>query len=211
MDPKPTKRLRIFLRDFRLVEAAVHLVDGQALTSCFGSRRNYMNLRGARWAGTTEQVEHAVLRLGQVLWASAPDGDIPLTSASLATPGRDIEAQLDGGLLVRGRFLMSEHQRMSDYLETSGQFVPLLGAQLLRSGRPPKTVNVTLGDIVLNQEAVQAVWEMVGQHDAGTGPAAAAAEPVVMTGRSDNDDADDASTGYVEPDPGDDLEEPGAG
>jgi hypothetical protein len=209
METKPTKRLRIFLRDFRLVEAAVHPVEGQALTSCFGSRSNYMNLRGARWAGTPEQVEHAVLRLGQVLWASAPDADIPLTSASLATPGRDIEAQLDGGLLVRGRFLMSEHQRMSDYLETSGQFVPLLGAQLLRSGRPPKTVNVTLGDIVLNQEAIQAVWEVAEQHDDGTGAAAAAAEPVTMTGRGDDPDADNTPTGYAEADPRD-PEEPGA-
>jgi hypothetical protein len=39
-------------------------------------------------------------------------------------------------------------------------------AQLLRSGRPPKQVNITLGDIVLNQRAVQAVWEVGVQADA---------------------------------------------
>jgi hypothetical protein len=36
----------------------------------------------------------------------------------------------------------------------------MLNAQLLRSGRPPKQVNVHLGDVVLNQDAIQAVWEV---------------------------------------------------
>jgi hypothetical protein len=161
----PTRRLRIFLRDFRMVEATVSLADGQALASYFANRKSYVNLRGAHWAGTGDDVAHAVLKVEQVLWAAAPEGDIPLTNASLATKGRDVEIQLDGGLLVKGALILSEHQRLSDYLETAGQFVPMLGAQLLRSGRPPKKVNVQLGDIVLNQEAIQAVWEIAQQED----------------------------------------------
>jgi hypothetical protein len=39
-----------------------------------------------------------------------------------------------------------------------------MDAQLLRSGRPPKKVNVELGGVVLNQEAIQAVWEIDAQH-----------------------------------------------
>jgi hypothetical protein len=156
----PTRRLRIFLRDFRLVEATVNLAEGQALASYFSHRRSYVNLRGAHWTGTEDHVAHAALRVGQVVWASAPDGDIPLTNASAMTKGCDVEVQLDGGLLVRGALVLSENQRLSDYLETAGPFVPMLNAQLLRSGRPPKQVNVHLGDVVLNQDAIQAVWEV---------------------------------------------------
>jgi hypothetical protein len=156
----PTRRLRIFLRDFRMVEAQVNLAEGQALASYFASRKSYVNLREARWADVDEAVAHAVLRVDQVLWAAAPDGDLPLTSASLSTPGRLVEIQLDGGLLFRGALIMSAHQRLTDYLESAGPFVPLLHSQLLRSGRPPKLVNVDLGDVVLNQAAIQATWEV---------------------------------------------------
>jgi hypothetical protein len=161
----PTRRLRIFLRDFRMVEAQVNLAEGQALASYFASRKSYVNLREARWAGVDEAVAHAVLRVDQVLWAAAPDGDLPLTSASLSTPGRLVEIQLDGGLLFRGALIMSAHQRLTDYLESAGPFVPLLHSQLLRSGRPPKQVNVDLGDVVLNQAAIQATWEVAGSDE----------------------------------------------
>jgi hypothetical protein len=174
----PTRRLKIFLRDFRMVEATVSLGDGQALTSYFSSRRSYVNLREAHWAGTGDVAAHAVLRVEQVLWAAAPDNDVPLTSASLSTPGRSVELQLDGGLLFRGALVMAPHQRLTDYLESAGAFVPLLRAQLLRSGRPPRQVNVDLGDIVLNQAAVQAVWEVEAPDAAAeAGPAEAHAFP----------------------------------
>jgi hypothetical protein len=172
----PLRRLRIFLRDFRMVEATVSLAEGQALAPYFASRKSYVNVRGAHWAGTGDDVAHAVLKVEQVLWAAAPDGDVPLTSASVQTKGREVEIQLDGGLLVRGALVLSEQQRLSDYLETSGQFIPVLSAQLLRSGRPPKKVNVSLGDIVLNQDAVQAAWEVAQQPPArlpGRAPAPA--------------------------------------
>jgi len=159
----PTRRLRIFLRDFRMVEATVSLAEGQALASYFANRKSYVNLRGAHWAGTGDDVAHAVLKVEQVLWATAPEGDVPLTNASASARGRLVEIQLDGGLLVQGTLSLSEQQRLSDYLETAGQFVPMVAAQLLRSGRPPKKVNVHLGDIVLNQDAIQAVWETAAQ------------------------------------------------
>ena len=159
----PTRRLRIFLRDFRMVEATVSLAEGLALASYFANRKSYDNLRGAHWAGTGDDVAHAVLKVDQVLWAAAPEGDVPLTNASVASKGRLVEMQLDGGLLVQGSLTLSNQQRLSDYLETAGQFVPMIHAQLLRSGRPPKKVNVNLGDIVLNQDAIQAVWEVEAQ------------------------------------------------
>lgn len=178
----PTRRLRIFLRDFRMVEATASLADGQALASYLASRKSYVNLCGAHWAGTDGSVAHVALRVGQVLWAAAPDGDIPLTNASAAGRAREVEIQLDGGLLVRGGLILSEHQRLSDYLESAGQFIPMLGAQLLRSGRPPQKVNVTLGDVVLNQDAVQAVWETAAQDEGAAAGGASLENPLEAAG-----------------------------
>ena len=173
----PTRRLRIFLRDFRMVEAQVSLADGQSLTTFFANRRSYLNLQGSHWASTQEDIEHAVLRVAQVLWASAPDGDVGLTHASGHPEHRPVELQLDGGLLVRAQLLTGERQRLSDFLESAGPFVPLRHAVLLRSGRPPRQTNVNLGDIVLNQDAVQAAWE-VESHETPGGPAAASLESI---------------------------------
>jgi len=159
----PTRRLRLFLRDFRMIEAEMSLAEGQSLTQYFASRRQYVNLRGAKWATSGESIRHAVLKIEQVLWAASLDNDIPLINAMAQNQPREVEIQLDGGLLVRAGLNVGEGQRLSDFLESQPQFVPVRSAQLLRSGRPPKEVNVALGDIVLNQAAVQAMWELSAQ------------------------------------------------
>ncbi len=162
MTKLPSRRLRLFLRDFRMVEAQISLAEGQSLMQYFANRKQYVNMRGARWASTNESVRFAVLRVDQVLWAAAMDNDIPLMPGSGSAP-REVELQLDGGLLVRAGMIIGEGQRLSDYLESQPQFLPVRNAQLLRSGRPPKEVNVVLGDVVLNQQAIQAVWEVKAQ------------------------------------------------
>jgi hypothetical protein len=157
---RPTgHRLRIFLRDFRMVEAFVGLAEKQSLTSFFTSRKNYLNLRQAKWAGAGHVIDHMVLRVDQVLWATALDGEVPLMSASLHAEPRAVEFHAEGGLLIRGGVMLGRQQRLSDYLESAGPFIPVHGALLLRSGRPPKEVNVTLGGIVLNATGVLAVSE----------------------------------------------------
>ena len=160
----PARRLRLFRRDFRMVEAQISLAEGQSLTQYFASRKQYVNMRGAKWASTGESIQHAVLKIDQVLWAAALDNDIPLINAMAQNQPREVEIQLDGGLLVRAGLNVGDQQRLSDYLESQPQFVPIRNAQLLRSGRPPKEVNVTLGDVVLNQIAVQAMWELSTQN-----------------------------------------------
>lgn len=157
------RRLRLFLRDFRMVEAQISVSEGQPLMQYFASRKHYVTVRGARWASSNEQVKFAVLRVDQILWAAAMDNDIALTPGTQSAAPRDVEMQLDGGLLIRAGLVLGENQRLADYLEAQPQFLPVRNAQLLRSGRPPKEVNVTLGDIVLNQAAIQAVWETESQ------------------------------------------------
>src|SRR5512138_496760 len=91
----PTRRLRLFLRDFRMIEAQVSLAEGQSLMQYFASRKQYVNLRGAKWASTGENIKHAVLKIEQVLWAAAMDNDIPLSPAMAATLPLEVEIQLD--------------------------------------------------------------------------------------------------------------------
>ena len=164
----PTRRLRLFLRDFRMLEAHISVAEGQSLMQYFAHRKHYVSLRGARWASTNENVRFAVLRVEQVLWAASMDNDIALMPGSSASP-REVEIQLDGGLLVRAGLALGDKQRLADYLEAQPQFLPVRNAQLLRSGRPPKEVNVTLGDVVLNQGSIQAIWELGAQTN-GDGP-----------------------------------------
>jgi hypothetical protein len=154
------RRLRFFLRDFRMVEARVTLAEGQSLTSCLTHRKTYINLQDARWQSTNEHVDHAVLKIEHVLWAAAPDDDVPLVNAMPPQPPRPVDLQLDGGLQLRACINSGERQRLGDYLESAGTFIPLRHAVLLRSGRPPRKANVVLGDIVVNQAAIQAVWEV---------------------------------------------------
>jgi len=170
----PTRRLRLFLRDFRMLEASTTLADGHSLLSWIANRKSYVNLGLARWSGNEAGLYYVALKIDQILWAAACDDDIPLTTASVQAAPRLVEMQLEGGLLIRAGLNIGERQRLSDYLESLGAFIPVRNAQLLKSGRPPKEVNVTLGDVVVNQSAVQAVWELALQPSPG-GPADAAA------------------------------------
>jgi hypothetical protein len=164
-----TRRLRLFLRDFRMVEARAHVADGLSLVSYFANRRSYITLQDAHWTGTPERSEFALVRVAQVLWALAPAADVPVVAAGTAARHRELELQLEGGLLVRGACNVFAGQRLGDFLESAGTFLPVFGAHLLRSGRPPRRSNLVLGDIVLNQDAIQAVWEAsaVFQHENG--------------------------------------------
>lgn len=157
------RRLRLFLRDFRQIEARANLAEGQSLASWLSNRKTYVNLRDATWTTTNEHAQHAVLKVQQVLWAASMDGDILLVSAQPTTTPRLVEIQLEGGLLVRGGLNLGDRQRLSDYLESQQSFIPIRNAKLMRSGRPSKEVNLVLGEVVLNQEAVQAVWEVDAQ------------------------------------------------
>jgi hypothetical protein len=153
------RRLRLFLRDLRVLEARANFAPGQTLVSWFSHRRSYLTLQDARWEGIDERAPVAIVRIAQLLWVSALDPGVPLTTASAAPRPRDVLLRVEGGLNLRATFHMTPGQRLADYLESSGAFVPAFGTSLLRSGRPPRGVNVVLGDIAINQEAIQAIWE----------------------------------------------------
>jgi hypothetical protein len=156
----PARKVRFFLRDFRMIDAHAGVAEGTALVPYLTNRKSYALLRDVQWAGTEERAEIAWVRVNQILWAGSPDGDVPVSTASAASHPRSVELQVDGGLVIRGAVGLSNGQRLNDYLESAGPFIPVYGAHLLRSGRPPRAVNVVLGDVALNQDAIQAVWEI---------------------------------------------------
>lgn len=155
----PRRKLRFFLRDFRNAEAYALLPDGLSLSSYLANRRGYLHLLDVQWQPSAERVEFAVLRTAQVMYACAVDDGVPLVNTVPAALPHGVELLVEGGLFLRGGLMLSPRQRLGDFLEAAGAFVPLLGVTLLRSGRPPRDHNVTWGDIVLNQDTIQAVWE----------------------------------------------------
>jgi len=133
--------------------------DGIPLAAYLANRRGYLHMLDLRWQPSGEAAPFAVVRVGQLLYVAAPDGDAPLVSATSVARPHPVELLLEGGLYVRGGVLLGPRQRLSDYLESTGGFVPVTGAELLRSERPPRSRNVLWGDIVVNQDAIQAVWD----------------------------------------------------
>jgi hypothetical protein len=154
-----TRRLRLFLRDFRVVEANASFADGQSLAHYLAQRRAWVTLLDAHWPGTGDRSPVIVLRVQQILWIETHNGEVPAVTSSAAPNPRGVDVRLDGGLVLRGWLPMMEGQRLADYLESAGGFVPLMEAHLLRSGRPPRKTNVVLRDVAINRDAIQTVSE----------------------------------------------------
>ena len=168
-DSNPPRRLRLFLRDHRVLDANARVPRGQFLSTYLASRTRYVNLTGVDWVGTGEEVSHMALKVDKILWATSQDGELPLTSALAAVAARRVEVELEGGYLLAAGLLLVQNQRLSDYLQSAPPFIPLRNATL----RPRSK---SLGDIVINQEAIQVVRE-VGTHAEPAPEAEAQAAP----------------------------------
>lgn len=152
-DSNPPRRLRLFLRDHRVLDASARVPRGQYLSTYLASRTRYVNLTGVEWVGTGERLGHMALKVDKVLWAASEDGELSLTGAVSATTARRVEVELEGGYLVSAGLLLVANQRLSDYLQSAPAFVPLRNAELRPRGK-------RLGDVVVNQEAIQVVREV---------------------------------------------------
>lgn len=153
IEQSPPRRLRLFLRDHRVLDADARVPQGQTLATYLASRSRYVNLTGVDWLGTGSTVPHMALKVGTILWAASQDGDLPLTAAITSAAARRVDVELEGGYLLSAGLLLVDTQRLTDYLQSAPAFIPLRDAEL----RPRRK---TLGDIVVNQEAIQAVREV---------------------------------------------------
>jgi hypothetical protein len=162
----PRRRLRLFLRDFRLVEGFAHMPESLTLAAYLANRRGYLHLLDLRWQPSGECAPFAVVRVSQLLYAASADKEVALVSTTPGLEPHRVELLLEGGLYVTGGMVLGPRQRLSDYLESAGAFVPVVGAELQKSGRPPRRQNVRWGDVVVNQDAIQAVWDGVSRENA---------------------------------------------
>ncbi len=152
----------------------VGLGAGASVISLLASRKSYISLTDAQWSGSQKALPHLVLRVDQVVWAGAPNEDVPLVNAPLAVSPTQADLQLEGGLILRGGLPMAPRQRLGDYLESAGPFVPLHKAVLLRSRHGGKPVGAALGEIAVRQSVIEAAWEIPAAPEP---EAAASAEP----------------------------------
>lgn len=151
----PVRRLRLFLRDHRALDANARVPEGQFLSTYLASRNRYVNLTDIVWLGTGEELPHISLKVDKVLWAASQDGALPLTSARAAVSSRRVEIELEGGYLLSAGLLLVENQRLSDYLQGAPPFVPLQRTRLWPREKE-------LGDVVVNQDSIQVVRELKG-------------------------------------------------
>ncbi len=152
-DSNPPRRLRLFLRDHRVMDASARVPRGQFLSTYLASRTRYVNLTNVDWIGTGGKVPHMALKVDTVLWAASQDGELSLTSALAAAAARRVEVELEGGYMLSAGLLLVQDQRLSDYLQSAPPFVPLRNAELRPRGKG-------LGDIVVNQQAIHLVREV---------------------------------------------------
>ena len=161
-DTNPPRRLRLFLRDHRVLDANARVPRGQYLAKYLASRTRYVNLTGVDWLGTGEKVPHMALKVDKILWAASEDGELGLSSALASASARRVEVELEGGYLLSAGLLLVANQRLSDYLQSAPAFVPLQDAEL----RPR---DKELGDVVVNQDAIQVVREIGDDDEVATG------------------------------------------
>ena len=164
MKDQPTTRgpgnrpraVQLCLRDNALVEGTVFAADGQTLPACLGNRKGWVNLTSVHFLSTGEKQPHIAVQTNRILWASSPNGEIPLIAGSSGMNSRPVELQLEGGVSLRGDLGLAPKQRLSDYLAAFGDFIPLRDARLLPAGH-------ALGDVAVNQEAIERLREHDGE------------------------------------------------
>jgi len=147
------RRVRLVLRDQRVVDGQVHLPDGLDLATFLGSRDGgWVNLTDVCWQATGEHTPHVVLKVGLVLWAGAMDGDTPLGPRYESDSPRDVEIMLENRITLRAELPVPTH-RLTDVLEAYGRFIPLWGARMAGG-------EIAFGDVVVNRDAIHLVQDI---------------------------------------------------
>jgi hypothetical protein len=150
------RKIMLYLRDRSTVVGNVYLAEGQDLVLYLGSRKSgWINLTGVEPTGMYDELHHAVFQAQQVLWASPIDNSVPLTHTLPSAVARKIEAVLEDGRVLRAGLFALTGQRLSDFLHTFGDFIPLVDVRVLPTGD-------MLGDLAVNRTAIRFIAEIDG-------------------------------------------------
>jgi hypothetical protein len=151
---KNPRKVRLHLRDGRTLEGQIYFTERDYLAAFLSSRKRCVSVTEATWVGIGgEPIDHLVVPVSVILWASAPDGDLALLNAPPAAEPRSVEVFLDGGLVVTGNIHLVAAQRLSDFFDGAECFLPVTDTRLLPRGQ-------ALGEVAVARDAVQALREL---------------------------------------------------
>ena len=150
------RRVRLLLRNQRLLDGMVHLPDGLDLATFLSTREGgWVNVTDARWLATGERVSHLVLKSGLVLWAGAVnEGDDLLPRDADASP-RSVKITLENRVTLHAELRLPAKRRLTDLLTACGSFFPVCDARVDERG-------IAFGDIAVNRDAVHVVEDLAG-------------------------------------------------
>lgn len=147
------RQVRLLVRDGRMVTGRVYVAEAHSLLQYLTTRKTYANLVQVRYAkGDEAPLDHLALRVDSIVWASSADGDIPLVNHTAAAAPRPVLLHLPGGDVIQGELVLAPRQRLSDYVDTIGPFLPVHNAVMERTGQ-------SLGDVAIHQTTVLGVRE----------------------------------------------------
>jgi type II secretory ATPase GspE/PulE/Tfp pilus assembly ATPase PilB-like protein len=147
---------RIVLRDGSVVEGDVHVTPGTSLARHLAAAGAWVNLTNASVPDRDEPVVHTAMQTGSILWAASLSDDLPVGTTLPDSSPRPVELALDGGMEICGTIHLPSAQRLSDFLEDSGPFLPLFDATLALGTAP-------LGDLVVSRSALHRIAELEPQ------------------------------------------------
>lgn len=149
------RRVRLVLRDGRIVEGNIHVTEGQSLSLFLATRRFFVNLTEASWGrGGGHRLQHLAIRADHVFWGSPLQADLHVTTTQQPTGvTRWAELVMDDGVVIQVALYIAEEQRLTDYIDAASGFLPVRQAVVVDTAE--KT-----GEVVVNTGAVLAIREI---------------------------------------------------
>ena len=148
------RRVRLLLRDQRLLDGLVHVPEDGDLASFLSTREGgWVNVTDVRWLASGERVAHLVLKASVVLWAgAAAGGDALLPRLGEGTP-RPVKITLENRVTLHAELRLPVRHRLTDVLTACGDFFPVCDARVDARG-------IAFGDIAVNRDAVHVVEDL---------------------------------------------------
>ena len=151
---KAPRRVRFHFRDGRTLEGRVFVTERDCLNPFLATRKRCVSVVDGAWVEQGgELLDHLIVPTATLLWAQAPDADIPLLTIPPAARARPVEVLLDGGLVLTGELYLLPAQRLSDFFDGADAFIPVTGVRLQPRGQ-------LLGDVAVARDAVQTLREL---------------------------------------------------
>jgi hypothetical protein len=154
------RRVRLVLRNGRVVEGNIHVTEAQSLALFLATRRFFVNLTEAIW-GDDDAFEwpHVAIRADNVCWAAPLQTTLAVSSTEPPTGHtRWAELVLDDGVVLQVALYIAEEQRLTDYIDAASGFLPVREAIVVNWSE-------RLGEVVVNTGAVLAIREIEPPED----------------------------------------------